>query len=337
MLERFDYALPESAIAQAPVEPRDSARLLVDQGPGRPVAHRRIRDLPELLRPGDVLVLNTSRVLPARLRLRKPTGGAVEVLVLERRDDGTWHALVRPSRRVRPGTRFTLGADLTVEVGGAVGDGERSVRLLVDGGEDAELAALRRHGTVPLPPYITRPLDDPERYQTVFADRPGSVAAPTAGLHLTTELLDRCREAGARIETVELLVGLGTFRPITAPSLDQHHMHDEAYRVPEETMAACAEAERVVAVGTTTVRALETVASSGKLEGRTELFLRRPEDFTVVDALLTNFHLPRSTLLVLVEAFVGARWRALYDEALREGYRFLSFGDAMFLERRDAP
>ena len=333
----FDYHLPEPAIAQVPAEPRDQARLLVDRGPDREPAHRRIVDLPSLVRPGDVLVVNTTRVLPARLRLRKATGGAVEVLLLEETEpaSGTWEALVRPSRRVPAGTVLAAGDDLAVEVGGTGReDGTREVRLRVVGGE--LLVVLGRHGVVPLPPYITTPLADPERYQTVFADRPESVAAPTAGLHLTAAVLDRCRAAGAQVASIELAVGLGTFRPMQSPKVEQHHMHSERYRVPPDTLAACEAASRVVAVGTTVVRALESTARTGQLDGRTELFVHRPFDWQVVDVLLTNFHLPRSSLLVLVDAFVGPRWRELYATALTEGYRFLSFGDAMLLERAGA-
>jgi S-adenosylmethionine:tRNA ribosyltransferase-isomerase len=363
----FDYDLPQAAIAQAPAEPRDAARLLVDRGRAG-VDHRTVADLPELVRPGDVVVVNTTRVLPARLRLRKDTGGEVEVLLLERTPTGAWEALVRPGRRVRPGTVLTAGPDLAVHVGAdGPGDGTRLVRLRVtagagdgDGGARTdgsavpagaptdvvgdpvgvpadELAALDRHGVVPLPPYITAPLDDPDRYQTVFADRPRSVAAPTAGLHLTSGDLDRCRAAGARVEPVDLVVGMGTFRPMSAAKVEDHHMHAERYRVPAETLDACRAARatggRVIAVGTTSVRALESAALSGELEGRTELFIRRPWNWRLVDVLMTNFHLPRSSLLVLVDACVGPRWRDLYATALAEGYRFLSFGDAMWLER----
>ncbi|MFS8586096.1 MAG: tRNA preQ1(34) S-adenosylmethionine ribosyltransferase-isomerase QueA, partial [Acidimicrobiia bacterium] len=340
-LSDFDYDLPEAAIAQHPAEPRDAARLLVAPAAG-PVAHRTVADVPSLVRPGDVVVVNSSRVLPARLHLRKPTGGRVEVLLLERLPSGAWEALVRPSRRLRPGTELAAGPDLRVEVGGpGPGEGTRLVVLHTDEGtEAAELAALERHGTVPLPPYVTEPLADPERYQTVFSREPGSVAAPTAGLHLTTAVLDRVRAAGAEVHEVELAVGMGTFRPMTAPKVEDHHMHAERYRVPPATLAACTDARvrggRVVAVGTTTVRALESAALSGELEGRTELFIRRPWRWRVVDVLMTNFHLPRSSLLVLVDAFVGDRWRELYATALEAGYRFLSFGDAMWLERPPA-
>ncbi len=336
-LADFDYDLPADAIAQRPASPRDAARLLVDDAAG-PVAHRTVADVPSLVRPGDVVVVNTTRVLPARLRLRKDTGGEVEVLLLEQTATGSWEALVRPGRRVRPGTALEAGPDLTVVIGGSgPGDGTRLVDLVVAGDGD-ELAALGRHGVVPLPPYISAPLADPERYQTVFADRPGSVAAPTAGLHLTEEVLDACRVAGATVEEVELVVGMGTFRPMTAEKVEDHHMHAERYRVPRTTLDACHEARaaggRVVAVGTTSVRALESAALSGELEGRTELFIHRPWDWRLVDVLMTNFHLPRSSLLVLVDALVGERWRDLYAEALGAGYRFLSFGDAMWLTRR---
>jgi S-adenosylmethionine:tRNA ribosyltransferase-isomerase len=333
----FAYELPEASIAQTPIEPRDRARLLVDRGPGAPPEHRIVADLPAFVRPADLVVVNSTRVLPARLHLTKPTGGAVEVLLLERLPTGEWEALVRPSRRVAPGTELAAGADLRVRFGGS-GPGEttRLVRLWTTDGAD-ELELLNRHGVVPLPPYINTPLADPERYQTVFAERPGSVAAPTAGLHLTPAVLDGCRAAGVRIEMVDLVVGMGTFRPISALTVEDHHMHAERYRVGARTMAACEEARaaggRVIAVGTTTVRALESAALSGQLEGRTELFIRRPWRWREVDVLLTNFHLPRSSLLVLIDAFVGARWRDLYGTALSAGYRFLSFGDAMLLDR----
>jgi S-adenosylmethionine:tRNA ribosyltransferase-isomerase len=259
------------------------------------------------------------------------------VLLLERLPGGEWEALVRPGRKVAPGSELVAGADLSVRFGGpGRGEGTRLVELRTDAAVD-ELAALGRHGVVPLPPYITTALADPERYQTVFADRPGSVAAPTAGLHLTPAVLDGCRAAGARIEMVDLVVGLGTFRPISARKVEDHRMHAERYRVSAGTLEACEAARaaggRVVAVGTTTVRALESVALSGQVEGRTELFIHRPWHWRVVDVLLTNFHLPRSSLLVLVDAFVGSRWRDLYDDALASGYRFLSFGDAMLLDR----
>ena len=341
----LDYALPEAAIAQEPLEPRDAARLLVDHGPTRPVEHRTVADLADLLDPGDLLVVNDTRVIPARLHLRKDTGGAVEVLLLERRPDGAWEALVKPSRRVPEGSRLRLagegGGDVAVEVGAVLGDdGRRLVTLHHGPGDDLDVLASA--GEVPLPPYIHAPLADPDRYQTVFADRPGSVAAPTAGLHLTDAVLDRCARRGIEVVRVELVVGLGTFRPITTDRVEDHPMHAERYRIPPDAVTRLRERDAaraegapgsVVAVGTTVVRALESWAATGRAEGSTDLFIREPYPFAVVDRLLTNFHVPRSSLLALVQALVGPRWRDLYGEALREGYRFLSFGDAMLLTR----
>ena len=326
----LDYDLPATAIAQTPVEPRDSARLLVDTGPGSPPEHRHVRDLPSFVGPGDVVVINTTRVLPARLRFTKPTGGAVEVLLLESWGEGDWDALVRPSRKVHPGSVFPLGDDATLTVGEDMGQGRRAVEVSLADGQDL-LTVLERHGEVPLPPYITTALADPERYQTTYADRPASVAAPTAGLHLTRALLEDLRAAGALVVPVELVVGLGTFRPIVVDTVEDHEMHAERFSVPHSTMLACERAERVVAIGTTSVRALESAATTGELEGSTDLFIHGDRPFAVVDVLMTNFHQPRSSLLALVDAFVGPRWRALYEQALGEGYRFLSFGDAMLL------
>jgi S-adenosylmethionine:tRNA ribosyltransferase-isomerase len=324
--DAFDYDLPAAAVAQVPAEPRDAARLLVSLDGTRAIAHRRVADLAELLGPGDLLVVNDTRVLPARLRLRRATGGAVEVLLLEQDGtSGTWTALVRPGRRLPPGTQVEAPG-LTVVIGDRIDGGRRRVEVK---------GSIEEHGVVPLPPYIRAPLADPERYQTVYARRPGSVAAPTAGLHLTPALLDRCREAGADVARLDLAVGLDTFKPIAVDDLDAHVMHTERYSVPRATLEACARARRVVAVGTTTVRALES-AARGDPEGRTDLFIRHPFEFRVVDVLLTNFHFPRSTLLVLLDAFIGARWRDLYARALEDGYRFLSFGDAMLVGRRAA-
>jgi len=328
----YDYGLSEAAIAQEPVEPRDAARLLVAVDPGGAPGHAAVRDLPALLRPGDLMVVNDTRVLPARLALRKASGAKTEVLLLEPvgPTPDHWEALVRPGRRLAPGTILRApSGEAVVEVGDRLGDdGTRRVRLLVEPWS---------FGEVPLPPYLHRPLEDPERYQTVFASRPGSVAAPTAGLHLTHALLEACRDRGIGLATVELVVGLDTFRPVTVDDPAAHVMHTEAYRVPSSTWEACrstrAAGGRVVAVGTTTVRSLESAAASGRLEGRTDLFIRAGFTFEVVDVLLTNFHLPRSTLLLLVEAFTGERWRELYRLGLAQGYRFLSFGDAMLLGR----
>jgi S-adenosylmethionine:tRNA ribosyltransferase-isomerase len=338
-LAAFDYELPGAAIAQRPVEPRSAARLLVaPELAGAPMpgatgpAHRTVAELPDLLAPDDVLVVNDTRVLPARLRLTKGTGGAAEVLLLEETaTPGTWTALVRPGRRLPAGTELFAGGRRAVVVGADAGAGRRLVTLLAD-----DLDAIG--GQIPFPPYIRDAAGiDPERYQTVYARQPGSVAAPTAGLHLTPAVLDACRARGVHIVPVELAVGLDTFRPLSGPSLADHVMHTERYRVPAGTVAACEEARRcggrVVAVGTTSVRALEAAAKTGALEGRTDLFIRPGFEFRVIDVLMTNFHQPRSTLLVLLAAFYGPPWRELYRVALAEGYRFLSFGDAMLVPR----
>ena len=321
-----DYDLPESAIAQVPAPRRDAARLLVALG--ETVRHQRVSDLPGLLEPGDLLVVNTSRVVPARLALHKRSGGAAEVLLLEPVPGrpGCFQALVRPGRRLPPGTVLYSGGQAVVEVGERLADGNREVSSLVDD--------LSSFGALALPPYIHHPLEDPERYQTVYAQRPGSVAAPTAGLHLTDAVLAECRRQGVGVATLDLAVGLGTFRPIKSAQVEEHAMHSERYCISPSTWEACLAARRVVAVGTTSLRALESAAASGILEGRTELFIRPGYPFALVDVLLTNFHQPRSTLLVLLEAFAGPRWRDLYGVALAEGYRFLSFGDAMIVGRR---
>ncbi len=230
-----------------------------------------------------------------------------------------------------PGTSISAAGGLSAVVGDALGDGRRSVRF--ETGDLDLVAALEVHGQMPLPPYLHTELADPDRYQTVYADRPASAAAPTAGLHFTPETLDRLGAHGVGLARVELVVGLDTFRPMTVEDLDDHEMHTESYSIPRSTWEAVRDAQRVVAVGTTTVRALESAAVTGVLEGRTDLFIRRPYPFAVVDALLTNFHLPRSTLLVMIDAFIGPRWRELYAVALEADYRFLSFGDAMLLER----
>lgn len=323
----LDYRLPAERVAQVPVEPRDGARLLVDRGRGEPPAHHIVRDLPDLLDPGDLLVVNDTRVRRARLRLAKPTGGAVEVLLLDPAGD-RWEALVKPSRKVPPGMRLR-GGGLEVEVGEDLGQGRRLVTVVAGNPETA--------GELPLPPYIQVPLADPERYQTVYAQRPASAAAPTAGLHLTGDVLDACRARGVGVAAVELVVGLDTFRPIATDRVEDHPMHTESYAVPATTSAAMADARagggRVVAVGTTVVRALESAAATGEPEGRTALFIRPGYRFAAVDRMVTNFHVPRTTLLALVAAFAGPSWRSLYDTALSHEYRFLSFGDAMLLTR----
>jgi S-adenosylmethionine:tRNA ribosyltransferase-isomerase len=279
------------------------------------------------------LVVNETRVIPARLRLTRRTGGGAEVLLLEPTDGAhrTWEALVRPARKLRTGeVLLAASGEEIVRLGERTPAGDTfAVELL--GPLDA-LELLDRHGEMPLPPYITHRLAEQDRYQTVYANEPGSAAAPTAGLHFTPELLAQLAARGIEHATVELVVGLDTFQPVTEPDPLDHRMHSERYRVPADTYARCREAKRVVAVGTTAVRALES-AATGQLSGRTELFVHRGFDWQLVDLLLTNFHLPRTTLLMMIDAFVGSRWRDLYNVALDEGYRFLSFGDAMLLDR----
>jgi S-adenosylmethionine:tRNA ribosyltransferase-isomerase len=331
-LEEFDYELPADRIAQVPIEPRDAARLLVDRG-SAPPEHGIVSDLPDLVRPGDVVVVNDTKVIPARLRLQRESGGAAEVLLLEPQDPGRrhWEALVRPARRLKPGAElFTADGRPVIVVGARTLAGD-TFHVELTGPVEA-LALLDEIGEMPLPPYIHERLERPDRYQTVYAATPGSAAAPTAGLHLTPEVLGRVTTAGAAIHRVELVVGLDTFQPVSEDDPLQHRMHTERYRVPDETWAACEAAERVLAIGTTSVRALESAAATGRLAGRTDLFLHRGAEFQVVDLLMTNFHLPRTTLLMMIDAFVGARWRDLYATALADGYRFLSFGDAMLLD-----
>ena len=307
----LDYELPPELIAQRPLERRDESRLLVFDRETDAVEHRHFRDLGSLLVPETLVVVNDTRVLPARLLLERPTGGRTEVLLLERAEGDVWEALARPSRKLRPG--MALGP---VELLEDLGEGRWRLRLT---GEP--------DGETPLPPYITEPLADGERYQTVYAEESGSAAAPTAGLHFTPELL-----ASLDVERVTLHVGLDTFRPVTAETLDDHTLHSERYEVGEESWARIRPASHVTAVGTTTVRVLESLARGAPLSGRTSLFVTPGFDFRRVDSLVTNFHLPRSSLLALVMAFAGVEeTRRLYETAIEERYRFYSFGDAMLI------
>jgi S-adenosylmethionine:tRNA ribosyltransferase-isomerase len=308
----LDYELPPELIAQTPLERRDSSRLLVHDRSSGETRHRRFDQLAEELPPGTLVVVNDTRVLPARLRLERPGGGDAEVLLLERLgSNGTWEGLARPSRKLKPGQR--LGP---VELIEPLGAGRWKLRL-----EGAPA------GEAPLPPYIHEPLDDPERYQTVYAEQEGSAAAPTAGLHFTPELLARLD-----VERVTLHVGLDTFRPLAVELVEEHPLHSERYEVSEAAWERIFAAERVLAVGTTTVRVLESLARGAPLSGRTDLFVTPGFEFRRVDALLTNFHLPRSTLLALVMAFAGVEeTRRLYTLAIDQRYRFYSFGDAMLL------
>ena len=311
--DELDYELPPELIAQRPADRRDASRLLVYERASGDVRHRRFADLPVELTRGELVVVNDTRVVPARMRAPRPGGGEAEVLLLEplgERDE--WEALARPSRRLRPGDR--VGAAELLE---PLGGGRWRVRLE---GQPA--------GELPLPPYITEPLADPERYQTVYAREEGSAAAPTAGLHFTPELLERFD-----VERVTLHVGLDTFRPVSAAEVAEHPLRSERYEVDARAWERISAAERVLAVGTTTVRVLESLASGAPLAGRTSLFVLPGFEFRCVDALLTNFHLPRSTLLALVMAFAGVEeTRALYRLAIAERYRFYSFGDAMLIQ-----
>ncbi|MBI4884059.1 MAG: tRNA preQ1(34) S-adenosylmethionine ribosyltransferase-isomerase QueA [Actinobacteria bacterium] len=331
-LADFDYELPSERIAQHPLEPRDSARLLVDQGSAVPL-HRHVREIGEFLHEGDLLVVNDTKVIPARLRLQRASGGSAEVLLLEALDTErrTWEAMVRPARKLRPGEQLFTGDRALVRVLRRTEPGDTMVVELL--GEGDPLALVNSYGEMPLPPYITTRLDAPERYQTVYANDPASAAAPTAGLHFTPSLLESLRVLDIEIARVELVVGLDTFKPVTAADPREHIIHSERFNVSPEVLANCRAARRVVAIGTTSVRALESAAGTPAPNGRTRLFIHRPYDWNVVDLLMTNFHMPRTTLLMMVDAFVGSRWRRLYDEALREDYRMLSFGDAMLLDR----
>lgn len=308
----LDYDLPPELIAQHPLDRRDDSRLLVfDRATGE-VRHTKVRDLPGELPPETLTVVNDSRVVSGRIAIEQPRG---EILLLERIDGDEWDALARPTRKLRPGQRFPAGAG-SVELVAHLGEGRWRVRL------DGEPA-----GAVPLPPYITAPLADPERYQTVYARDPGSAAAPTAGLHFTAELLGLLDS-----ERVTLHVGLDTFRPLQEARVEEHQIHGERYDVAPGAWQRIAAAPRILAVGTTTVRVVETVADGGPLSGRTELFITPGFEFRRVDHVLTNFHLPRSTLLALVMAFAGVeQTRRLYALAVEERYRFYSFGDAMLL------
>jgi S-adenosylmethionine:tRNA ribosyltransferase-isomerase len=307
----LDYELPPELIAQHPAERRDESRLLVYERATGQVRHRRFHDLPEELPAGALVVVNDTRVVPARLHLRRESGGAVEVLLVERLDGEEWEGLARPSRKLRAGDR--LGA---VELLEPLGEGRWRLRL--HGRPDGEL---------PLPPYIHEPLGDPGRYQTVYAEREGSAAAPTAGLHFTPALLARLD-----VERVTLHVGLDTFRPLAVDDLAEHAIHGERYEVAPAAWERITAAQKVVAVGTTTVRTLETVARGAPLAGRTDLFVTPGFEFRRIDHLVTNFHLPRSTLLALVMAFAGVEEvRRLYRVAVEQRYRFYSFGDAMLV------
>lgn len=342
--DEFDYDLPTGLIAQEPMNPRDSCKLLVlDRASGQ-IDHRIFSDVIDYLNEGDVLVVNETRVLPARLRgVKDQTGGAVEVLLLRERYTNAWECLVKPGRRLKPGAKmiFADGAMSGLVVETIDEGGGRLVQFTLAAGETSFLDIVHRIGEVPLPPYITRSVDDPELYQTVFSKDERSAAAPTAGLHFTPELLARIAAAGVRIETVELDVGIDTFRPVSEDDPEQHHIHTEHFRVPRRTAEvvnkAKAKGKRIVAVGTTSVRALESAydVDTGEVtaaEGATSLYILPGYRFRVVDAMITNFHVPRSTLLMMVSAFAGrGQIMSAYELAKSERYRLLSFGDAMLI------
>jgi len=336
----YDYALPPELVAQEPLVRRDASRLLVlERGTGT-LSHRTFSDLPELLRPGDLLVANRSRVFPARLLGHREGGGAAEVLLVRRREPTVWDAMVRPGRRLRAGSVVEIAPGFRVRIEGPAVGPRRRVRLLLESPDPD--GAIDRHGHVPLPPYIRRADDraDYDRYQTVYARERGSVAAPTAGLHFTAELLDRLRGRGVERAEIVLHVGPGTFRPVEVADVRQHRVDPELFTIPAETADAIdrarAEGRRVVAVGTTASRALESaVDGAGRIrpgDGETDLVIVPGFRFRVVDAIVTNFHLPRSSLLLLVSAFAGReRILAAYAEAVRLRYRFYSYGDAMLV------
>lgn len=334
----FDYELPEELIAQTPLEHRDYSRLMtLDKYTGA-VGHHHFYDLPQYLQPGDCLVLNNSRVLPARLIGHRPTGGACEVLLLQDRGDNIWECLVRPGRKLKPGAQVIFGAgQLTAEIEAEIEDGKRLVRFIYEG---IFLEVLEQLGRMPLPPYIKAELQDNERYQTVYSKVVGSAAAPTAGLHFTPELLTQIQKIGVKVCYITLHVGLGTFRPVKAENIEAHEMHSEYCEIPQETADTINETKkagsRIICVGTTSCRTVESFAGEdGTMTARsgwTNIFIYPGYQFKVLDALITNFHLPQSTLIMLVSALAGREHvLSAYEQAVQEQYRFFSFGDAMFI------
>lgn len=336
-LAAYDYDLPDDRIAQNPVVPRDSSRLLVVEANSH--RHCIFRDLPDLLQPGDLLVLNNTRVIPARLYGRKVDGGSVEILLLEAQEPHCWWALVKPGKRLKPGAKIEFAANLMAEV--LAIDPDTGGRLLQFNLPDKQslLPLLSQLGNIPLPPYITHSHADPEQYQTVYSRHPGSAAAPTAGLHFTPDLLNQLQSSGIEQTYITLHVGVGTFRPVEAEDITQHKMHGEwvdvSSTVVEKVQQTQSNGGRVIAVGTTAVRALEAAAQTGILQpycGKTNLFIYPGYPWRVVDGMITNFHLPKSSLMMLVGALIGrSRLLNLYQEAIVNQYRFYSFGDAMLI------
>jgi S-adenosylmethionine:tRNA ribosyltransferase-isomerase len=328
LTRELDYELPEDLIAQSPADPRDAARLMVVDVRRGTIAHHTFHDLPRFLLPGDALVLNETKVMPARIGANKPTGGEVELLFL--RDlgpnhGGAWEVLARPSKRLRPGLELRVGGD-RLELLESLGDGHWSVFAPDVPG------LLERSGRMPIPPYISPTPETESRYQTVYARNEGSAAAPTAGFHFTERVLEGAERAGAQIARITLHVGVGTFMPVRTERLEEHRMHAEHYSVPREAAQTVQRARRVVAAGTTVARTLETWTATGETEGESKLFVYPGYRWLAVDTLLTNFHLPRSTLLAMVMSFGGeVLVREAYRTAVQERYRFYSFGDAMLL------
>ena len=337
-LDTYDYHLPENLIAQTPLEKRDDSRLLIFDRKTKDMYHRHFKDITDFLKKGDVLVVNNTRVLPARLMAKKDTGANVEILLLKRINLNDWEVLLKPGKRVKIGTILTISDELKCELIEIKQDGNRIVRFYYNGVFEE---ILNRVGSMPLPHYIHEKLKDNERYQTVYNKVLGSAAAPTAGLHFTPELMKNILDMGVEILELTLDVGLGTFRPCKEKDITKHVMHTEHYRLTQDVAdkinKAKIENRRIIAVGTTSVRTLETVAQNGMpleaSEGETSIFIYPPYEFKVVDALITNFHLPKSTLLMLVSAFAGyENTMNIYETAVENQYRFFSFGDAMFIE-----
>ena len=335
----FDYTLPEELIAQHPAEPRDHSRLLVYNRQNKRISHKHFFDIVDHLHKGDVLVVNNTRVLPARIYGHKEhTGGKIEFLLLKRLDLTHWEVILKPGRIAKPGAVFCFGENLKARVDSVGQDGSRIVEFIYDGVFEDILSKV---GEMPLPPYITAKLQDKTRYNTVYSKIDGSAAAPTAGLHFTTELMEKCKAKGVEVVDVLLHVGLGTFRPVKVDDVENHHMHSEFFSVSQKSAdiinKAKQEGRRVICVGTTSVRTLESaVDEHGVVQatsGNTEIFLYPPYKMKVVDALITNFHLPQSTLLMLVSCLcTREEILSVYDVAVSEKYRFFSFGDAMFIE-----
>ncbi len=333
-LSDYDYNLPKELIAKYPVEPRDSCRLMVLNRKDKSIKHTIFRNIGDYLEKGDLLVLNDTKVIPARLIGRKETGSKIEIFLLRELGENVWEALGKNIKRLKLGQKVIFGNDFYCELLEKSKDGKIKVKLFADNVKEA----INKYGHIPLPPYISREDEEKDRqlYQTVFARKEGAVASPTAGLHFTEELLNQLKEKGINITYITLHVGLGTFKPIKVEDITKHKMHEEYYSIPDESLNLIKETKeknkRVIAVGTTVVRALESYGKTGKKEGYSDIYIYPPFQFKIIDALITNFHLPKSTLLLLVSAFAGRDFiMRAYKEAVKNKYRFFSYGDAMFI------